>query len=166
MAITRYSKIKARCKWLATGADTGASCRTNEFAVVQDWLRCKSRRESGYSEFHAAIAHAFSSRRPADAIAWAYRDQLAASPSGMAGPSFLAARSNVRFGSKGDIIGILINVRYSPESGHSPVRLECPLSAKAGCERVQQTRLIRSPRRRGQATAATTIASTSAQFAR
>jgi len=86
--------------------------------VIQDRRRYKSKRESGYSGFHALIAHAFSSWRPADATTWAGRDQLAASPCGMAGPSFLAAHSNVRFGSKADIEAPLPDVRFTPKSGH------------------------------------------------
>jgi hypothetical protein len=38
---------------------------------------------------------------------------------------------NVRFGSKADISLCNRHVRFTPESGHSRLRLECPLSAIA-----------------------------------
>jgi hypothetical protein len=40
--------------------------------------------------------------------------------------------SHVRFGSKADIRQYLSDVRFTPNSGHSSVRLGCPLSARSG----------------------------------
>jgi len=39
---------------------------------------------------------------------------------------------NVRFGSKADIWTCVMDVRFTPESGHFRKRLRCPLSAKSG----------------------------------
>jgi len=38
----------------------------------------------------------------------------------------------VRIGSKGDILVVVIYVRFTPESGHCRERLACPLCAKSG----------------------------------
>jgi hypothetical protein len=40
--------------------------------------------------------------------------------------------AHVRFGSKADITSIQRDVRFTPESGHSPPRSQCPLSAISG----------------------------------
>jgi hypothetical protein len=37
------------------------------------------------------------------------------------------ALSNVRFGSKADISVVVIDVRFTPESGHRSARRQCPL---------------------------------------
>jgi hypothetical protein len=42
------------------------------------------------------------------------------------------ALSNVRFGSKADISVVVIDVRFTPESGHRSARRQCPLCAKSG----------------------------------
>jgi hypothetical protein len=49
-------------------------------------------------------------------------------------PMFLCdnAVENVRFGSKADIAAAPINVRFTPESGHSAARSRCPLCANNG----------------------------------
>jgi hypothetical protein len=39
---------------------------------------------------------------------------------------------DVRFGSKADIREGFTDVRFTPESGHSPRHTKCPLSAKSG----------------------------------
>jgi hypothetical protein len=39
---------------------------------------------------------------------------------------------NVRFGSKADIASIKRDVRFTPNSGHWPSALECPLCAISG----------------------------------
>src|SRR5262249_62103838 len=41
-------------------------------------------------------------------------------------------RPNVRFGSKADITALVINVRFTPKSGHRIARLTCPLCANSG----------------------------------
>jgi hypothetical protein len=48
---------------------------------------------------------------------------------------------DVRFGSKADIEERTSDVRYSPESGHCRSTVGCPLSAKSGCEQLQQDAL-------------------------
>jgi len=39
---------------------------------------------------------------------------------------------DVRFGSKADIWATVRNVRFTPKSGHSARRRQCPLSANSG----------------------------------
>jgi hypothetical protein len=43
-----------------------------------------------------------------------------------------AARPNVRFGSKADILTLSCHVCYSPKSGHWHTTFGCPLCAKSG----------------------------------
>jgi len=45
---------------------------------------------------------------------------------------------NVRFGSKADIGGPPIDVRFTPKSGHRNSVTECPLCAKSGHYAAQQ----------------------------
>jgi hypothetical protein len=52
-----------------------------------------------------------------------FRDQVAQQ-------QFLAA--NVRFGSKADIAGDQLNVRFTPKSGHWNSAAKCPLCGKSG----------------------------------
>jgi hypothetical protein len=40
--------------------------------------------------------------------------------------------SDVRFGSKADICGAQVDVRFTPKSGHVQCNEECPLCAKSG----------------------------------
>jgi hypothetical protein len=54
-------------------------------------------------------------------------------PEGVASGSY-----DVRSGSKADILVISRHVRFTPKSGHSAALLQCPLSAKSGCEQSQQ----------------------------
>jgi hypothetical protein len=42
------------------------------------------------------------------------------------------AHADVRFGSKADIVDYPRDVRFAPNSGHSPARLGCPLCANSG----------------------------------
>jgi hypothetical protein len=48
---------------------------------------------------------------------------------------------NVRFGSKADIGLALIDVRFTPKSGHRSVQLRCPLCAMCGRLRVGKENL-------------------------
>jgi hypothetical protein len=48
-------------------------------------------------------------------------------------------RRHVRFGSKADMGLPLIDVRFTPKSGHWNSIDECPLCAKSGHYAVQQT---------------------------
>ncbi|MCK5088868.1 MAG: hypothetical protein KAQ88_02710, partial [Hyphomicrobiaceae bacterium] len=43
----------------------------------------------------------------------------------------IATRVNVRFGSKADIWSWVMDVRFTPESGHTAGCTKCPLSAKS-----------------------------------
>src|SRR6516164_1303380 len=45
---------------------------------------------------------------------------------------------NVRFGSKADIAACLINVRFTPKSGHWNLVAQCPLCAKSRHSALQQ----------------------------
>ena len=48
------------------------------------------------------------------------------------------AATNVRFGSKADIDGLPLDVRFTPESGHWNSVAKCPLCAKSGHWAAQQ----------------------------
>ena len=45
---------------------------------------------------------------------------------------FVGVMTNVRFGSKADVTLLNFDVRFTPESGHSPTRSGCLLWAKSG----------------------------------
>jgi hypothetical protein len=49
---------------------------------------------------------------------------------------------NVRFGSKADIGGPPIDVRFTPKSGHRNSVTECPLCAKSGLMQCSKKRLV------------------------
>jgi len=48
------------------------------------------------------------------------------------------ATPHVRFGSKADKLDLIIDVRFTPESGHRELASICPLCAKSGHNAVQQ----------------------------
>jgi hypothetical protein len=47
-------------------------------------------------------------------------------------PKVLSSPTDVRFGSLADIVQRPRHVRFTPDSGHSPVQVGCPLSAISG----------------------------------
>src|SRR6516165_7144037 len=49
----------------------------------------------------------------------------------------------VRFGSKADIAASLINVRFTPKSGHQQSALGCPLCAKSRHSGISSDHLVR-----------------------